>query len=959
MDKNSFRFQMMTEKCRLQGKGLEIGPSYDPICPKKDGYDVEIIDCCSKEELLEKYKNDLTDWQLSNIEDVDYIWSGQSYAELTGRKEYYDYVIASNLIEHVTDIIGFLQDCAVMLKPNGILSLAVPDKRFCFDYYRPLTSIQKVIDRHLTSPEKHSKGAIAEYCLNAVRSQDGISWSAQSPLNQKSFSSVCSEGQVLEAINNNRLGEYMDIHDWVFTPSSFRLLIKDLYSLGYSDFTECDFCPTPSDRYEFYIILRKNTDLPRTIDHSERMALLAQTDVELKTITAGMPDSFQRFPQVQVPSATEDKSAPLPAETDMGVGAYGREKPEKIRRMLLFHLYSASRTVERYVIHLLSELRKYCEYVVVISNGGLRANEKEKLTPLADVIICRENVGYDFGGWQDAILNHIGFKRLAEYDEVLFCNDSVYGPIFTLDPVFREMEERPVDFWGITGMTEWNGFVGIKSDETHSSHIQSYFFAIRRHMLGSSAFRKFWTDLSVPDNHAEAVFACEIKMTETFFSAGFDWDVYVDMHAFNDTPDRAYIPYICQHRKLIEEYGMPFVKRNILSLPKTQILEICYGNDAGAVLSYVKEKTDYDVDMIWEDCLRNRPIRSLFESLHLNYVLNESMVTTEPQEPPSQSVALFLHSYFEDLIPYCVKYALSMPDDADIIVTTDSERKRKLIQDAFSAAGRNVREIRIVKNRGRELKAFLVDCADLIPQYDCLCFIHDKKSTQDLRPVGESFQDILFENLLCSPEYVRNILNTFALEPRLGMLGAPRPILDGYAESLGIEWLSEFHATEKLLRQAGVTVPIAWESAPFLLGSCFWCRGKVLSKLLALELNECDFMPEPLPICNTLNHALERSFEFFSADSGYYVGLVMTTHYASLNLSNLLYIAEHPAYFPLQIPRQVSAPEPATSSAETKKIVPVPYIRIPMSLYLLFHKIAPKGLRNRLWKKYFLKEGDI
>ena len=239
----------MTSGCDLQGKGLEIGPSYDPICPKKDGFDIEIIDVCSKRELLQKYQHDLTAEQLAAIEDVDYIWSGQSYAQLTGKTGYYDYILASNLIEHVTDIIGFLQDCAVMLKPDGVLSLAVPDKRFCFDYYRPLTSIEKVIDRHMTCPEKHSEGAIAEYCLNVVRGEHTISWNAEQPLDQDSFSAVCSESEVHEAIENNRSGAFMDIHDWVFTPSSFRLLLKDLYSLGYNDFVECDFCATSTDRY--------------------------------------------------------------------------------------------------------------------------------------------------------------------------------------------------------------------------------------------------------------------------------------------------------------------------------------------------------------------------------------------------------------------------------------------------------------------------------------------------------------------------------------------------------------------------------------------------------------------------------------------------------------------------------------------------------------------------------------
>ena len=39
------------------GKGLEIGPSFAPIAPRRFGYDVEILDYLSKDELVAKYKN--------------------------------------------------------------------------------------------------------------------------------------------------------------------------------------------------------------------------------------------------------------------------------------------------------------------------------------------------------------------------------------------------------------------------------------------------------------------------------------------------------------------------------------------------------------------------------------------------------------------------------------------------------------------------------------------------------------------------------------------------------------------------------------------------------------------------------------------------------------------------------------------------------------------------------------
>ena len=36
------------------GFGLEIGPSHNPVAPKKEGYNVSIIDHMTKQELLVK-----------------------------------------------------------------------------------------------------------------------------------------------------------------------------------------------------------------------------------------------------------------------------------------------------------------------------------------------------------------------------------------------------------------------------------------------------------------------------------------------------------------------------------------------------------------------------------------------------------------------------------------------------------------------------------------------------------------------------------------------------------------------------------------------------------------------------------------------------------------------------------------------------------------------------------------
>lgn len=233
------------------GCGLEIGPSFSPIAPKKDGYNVHIIDHMSHEQLAEKYRDHHV--TLENIEEVDFVWQGESYAELTGKSNYYDWIIASHVIEHAPDFIAFLNDCASILKDEGVLSLAIPDKRYCFDHYRPISGLSQIIDRHFEKKNAHTPGSVAEYFLNIVTKGGCIAWDANTA------GEYCLNHSIDDALQAMSLvveeGSKLDIHAWCFTPHSFRLIIHDLFCLGLIPFKEVEFFPT--EGCEFHVALSR------------------------------------------------------------------------------------------------------------------------------------------------------------------------------------------------------------------------------------------------------------------------------------------------------------------------------------------------------------------------------------------------------------------------------------------------------------------------------------------------------------------------------------------------------------------------------------------------------------------------------------------------------------------------------------------------------------------------------
>lgn len=234
-----------------QGAGLEIGPSHRPAAPKRNGYNVEIIDHLNRAQLKVKYK-DHHHLNLNAIEEVDHIWSGESYTGLTGHSKHYDWIIASHVIEHTPDLIGFLTDCDDVIKDNGVVSLAVPDKRYCFDHFRLISGLGAVIDHHFNEYHIHSAGTVAEYVMNVVR-KDGITgWHSHALEGTYDFiSSVEQARRTMNVVQQH--SKYVDCHAWCFVPHSFRLLIHDLHALGLIAFQEISFTPTRGS--EFFVTL--------------------------------------------------------------------------------------------------------------------------------------------------------------------------------------------------------------------------------------------------------------------------------------------------------------------------------------------------------------------------------------------------------------------------------------------------------------------------------------------------------------------------------------------------------------------------------------------------------------------------------------------------------------------------------------------------------------------------------
>lgn len=343
--------------------------------------------------------------------------------------------------------------------------------------------------------------------------------------------------------------------------------------------------------------------------------------------------------------------------------------------------------------------------------------------------------------------------------------------------------------------------------------------------------------------------------------------------------------------ELVKNRKCPVIKRKCFFNEYNEFLGSTTGEPAIELMKYIEENLSYDVNLIWDNLLRLENMQDIKRRMHFNYVL-PSQYKLNPNRENKRKVALMLHIYYSDLIDYCFNYARSMPEYADIYVTTSSEKDKKVIERKFSELKCNSVKVILIENRGRDVSALLVGCKEYIGQYDYVCFAHDKKTKQfEPLTIGESFSYKCFENVLTTEQFVENVINTFESNPRLGLLTPPPPNHGAFYGVLGTEWGSNFEITRNLAEKLNIKTNINIHKEPISpLGTMFWFRPNAMKTLVDYDWNYDDFPAEPNGTDGTLLHGIERIYGIVVQHEGYYPGWLMADSFARIELTNLHYM---------------------------------------------------------------------
>ena len=183
---------------------------------------------------------ELADWDLTEVDIVD---DGEKLATIAAESQ--DFIVANHFLEHTEDPIGTIETHLSKLKPGGVLFYAVPDKRYTFDFRRPVTPIEHMVADHERGP-----GALARRTLRRVVPRcviDEESPSSAPPSRRPRRSGSRQRAQQLEA-------QAYSIHMHVWTQAEFLRLILDCRERFDDAF---DIEAAARVGIEFIVVLRK------------------------------------------------------------------------------------------------------------------------------------------------------------------------------------------------------------------------------------------------------------------------------------------------------------------------------------------------------------------------------------------------------------------------------------------------------------------------------------------------------------------------------------------------------------------------------------------------------------------------------------------------------------------------------------------------------------------------------
>lgn len=242
-------------------------------------------------------------------------------------------------------------------------------------------------------------------------------------------------------------------------------------------------------------------------------------------------------------------------------------------KVCIFSHYDEDREIQKHVIYYLNELYKLNWSIFFITScPNLEAKERSKIDNITCAIICSNGNGRDWGNYAMGYNYSLGITKAKN---ILFTNDSVWGPITSLKPFFNFAEQSSADILGLTDsyQTEY--------------HIQSYFIYCKESVCKSELFKRFFENFIPQINKQEIIQQDEIGFSRLFSNSGYQIDSFfrysdikkltIEKKAFgHELVQKDFLLNSTHHfsKLMISDLDFPFIKIELVKVNPSKIPDL-------------------------------------------------------------------------------------------------------------------------------------------------------------------------------------------------------------------------------------------------------------------------------------------------------------------------------------------------------------------------------------------------
>jgi lipopolysaccharide biosynthesis protein/glycosyltransferase involved in cell wall biosynthesis len=635
-----------------------------------------------------------------------------------------------------------------------------------------------------------------------------------------------------------------------------------------------------------------------------------------------------------------DKRLGLSSHQGLGLDArlfYFPEREEKLanQKVCLFVAYCKD-DLEKTKLRYLRCIKENGFKVVLVINSDAKDEgryETKEIKGIADCLIVRKNVGFDFGGWAHAIRL---VPEIFSAEMLLFCNDSVVGPSSAFDGMMNDIVHDAADV------------VALTESHEERKHFQTYFFVAKRRALELMRRTGYWRKIQQFTRKRDVIKDYELGMHQFLIEADMTVKTLFDLDSLNVQHERNPLHF---HWRELVGLGFPFVKRELL-LKNPYSVDLSMWEDflVRRKFSHLSVSETYVLgskgqnfsvsDQLYNYWLlngspyfdaayylaHNQDLVSC-EDLCLHYLINGGGEKRNPSRlfNTSKYLEQFPGAQFCNPLVHYLRFNREVtPPEVndiprefiDVVVDQDPIFLDKL---ALPSAAR--------ENKAR--KALLVHCfyVDILEEilgfggvgeFDALLVTtSSQEAAKDIEQLLEKAWKAKYKIRIVENRGrdIAPFLNEFLDEyvkydyvckvhtkrsPHLFEFGekwrtylyhnlfgsksiVEKQVLLFESDSkVGITypvpmvgttnntWDDNKDIADSLLREVGADVSrLDFESLEYPSATMFWFRPKALGKMLG-AFSYSRFPPEPIPIDGTIAHALERVVQFVCEDAGYF-----------------------------------------------------------------------------------------